>query len=117
MARTRTRIEGLLHRRADNARLLAVCAVLAVAAAVAVFHLLVAPAIGMVTRERVLNCSYAGQGAHTHTADCYDASGKLVCPLPERALHTHTQACYRQERLLICARGERCHSYARQLLL
>ena len=31
---------------------------------------------------------------HTHDERCYDASGQLICPLPERQLHVHTAECY-----------------------
>ncbi|MBQ9006217.1 MAG: hypothetical protein IJ092_07565, partial [Atopobiaceae bacterium] len=48
----------------------------------------------------------AGNGAHTHNADCYDAYGNLVCSLPEKPFHTHTADCYATERVLTCALPE-----------
>ena len=69
MAQTRMHIEGVLQSRAGRARLLTLAAALAVMAAVLVFRLLVMSAISMVSQERVLDCPYAGEGAHQHTAD------------------------------------------------
>ena len=42
------------------------------------------------TLERIAMC---GLQEHTHTAGCYNSSGKLVCAIPE---HVHTDACYQQ---------------------
>lgn len=71
------------------------------------------PAITLEQTERLLDCHYAvhehtaacydgdelicGQAdfvVHTHDKNCYDPSGRLVCPLPEIKTHTHTEACY-----------------------
>lgn len=71
------------------------------------------PAITLEQTERLLDCRYAvhehtaacydgdelicGQAdfvVHTHDKNCYDPSGRLVCPLPEIKTHTHTEACY-----------------------
>lgn len=68
---------------------------------------------------------FAGVAAHTHTADCYNAAGELVCPLPELAAHVHTDACYTEQRRLICPleetaghqHGEGCYAAQRGELL
>lgn len=71
------------------------------------------PAITLEQTARLLDCHYAvhehtaacydgdelicGQAdfvVHTHDKNCYDPSGRLVCPLPEIKTHTHTEACY-----------------------
>ena len=62
--------------------------------------------IALVRTEKVLDCHYAGEAAHTHDASCYDAQGYLVCPLVERELHTHTDACYKETRELTCGLEE-----------
>ena len=54
----------------------------------------------------ILDCQYAGNGAHTHNDDCYDADGNLVCPLEERELHIHDDSCYTHETTLVCGREE-----------
>ena len=56
--------------------------------------------------EQVLDCQYAGSGAHTHDSSCYDAAGNLVCPLVEREYHVHTEACYEESRELVCGQEE-----------
>lgn len=54
----------------------------------------------------ILDCQYAGNGAHTHNDDCYDADGNLVCPLEERELHIHDDSCYTHETTLVCGQEE-----------
>ncbi len=41
-----------------------------------------------------LVCGYADFFVHTHDASCYDADGVLWCPLPEIEAHTHTDSCW-----------------------
>ncbi len=45
---------------------------------------------------------YADFAVHTHTADCYDQNGVLICPLPEIPFHTHTEECFEETRVLRC---------------
>lgn len=59
-----------------------------------------------VQTKQVLDCTYSGVAAHTHTTDCYDENGDLVCPLPERELHQHDESCYDEEGNLICGMEE-----------
>lgn len=40
-----------------------------------------------------LTCTKPEVRSHTHTADCYDASGANVCGLPQTVAHRHTQEC------------------------
>lgn len=103
---TKTHAAELLRSHDRYVRFLAVLA--AVAA-------IVAGGVALALRQRgeakvheitVLDCQYTGNGAHTHNADCYDAEGNLVCPLPERALHIHDASCYTEERTLVCGREE-----------
>ena len=62
--------------------------------------------------EQVLDCHYAGSGAHMHDTSCYDAAGNLVCPLTERELHQHDDSCYTETRQLACGLDEHAHSDA-----
>ncbi len=80
-----------------------------------------------------LACSYiapsgegfAGVAAHTHTEQCCNAAGELVCPLPELPAHIHSDGCYTEERILTCTEpekpghqhGEGCYSPVRGELL
>lgn len=41
------------------------------------------------------SCGYADFVIHSHDASCYDASGALVCALPQIVEHIHTEGCYR----------------------
>ena len=52
-----------------------------------------------------LICGQADFVVHTHTQSCYGTDGGLVCLLPEIGDHTHTDDCYTVERLLICDLG------------
>ena len=54
------------------------------------------------TYQRVLNCPYTQVGGgviilHKHDANCYDAEGRLICPLQEIEEHVHTAACFGAE--------------------
>ena len=60
--------------------------------------------------EQMLDCHYAGNGAHTHDTSCCDADGNLVCPLSEREYHVHDDSCYTETRELICELGEHTHT-------
>lgn len=68
-------------------------------------------AITLTRTERILTCHFSGEAAHTHNEDCYDASGQLVCKLPERPLHTHTDACFDEDGTLICDLEELTHEH------
>ena len=68
--------------------------------------------IAMTHTEQVLDCHYAGSGAHTHDKSCYDAAGNLVCPLTEREYHVHDDSCYTESRELVCGLEEHAHSDA-----
>lgn len=52
--------------------------------------------------QTILDCHATGAVAHTHTDECYDEAGNLVCPLPERALHAHDDSCYQEQQILVC---------------
>lgn len=50
---------------------------------------------------------------HTHSGLCYDASGALVCTLPEVELHQHVDACVTTEKRLTCVLEEvESHSHS-----
>ena len=63
-------------------------------------------AIAMNQTEKLLDCHYAGSGAHTHDKSCYDAAGNLVCPLTEREYHVHDDSCYTESHELTCTKDE-----------
>ena len=99
-------LSALLRSNRRHARYIQAFACLAVLVAVAVPLVMRQYGVAMTTTETRLACQYAGNGAHTHNADCYDAYGNLVCPLPEKPFHTHTDSCYATERVLTCALPE-----------
>ena len=68
--------------------------------------------IAMTHTEQVLDCHYAGKGAHTHDKSCYDTAGNLVCPLTEREYHVHDDSCYTESRELACGLDEHVHTDA-----
>ncbi|MBR3384305.1 MAG: hypothetical protein IKG69_03735, partial [Atopobiaceae bacterium] len=99
-------LSALLRSNRRHMRFVRVLAVLAAVVAFAVPLAFRQHGITMTTQQTVLNCHYAGNGAHTHNEDCYDADGNLVCPLPERPFHTHTASSYATERVLACGQEE-----------
>ena len=50
-----------------------------------------------------------GEGAHTHSEDCYDENGALVCTLEENPGHQHTAHCYGTWELT-CGMEEHVHT-------
>ena len=99
-------LSALLRSNRRHARYIQAFACLAVLVAVAVPLVMRQYGVAMTTTETRLACQYAGNGAHTHNADCYDAYGNLVCPLAEKPFHTHTADCYATERVLTCTLPE-----------
>lgn len=102
-------------------------AVLATAAAVLTFCVMVLPAITLentsqtlvcqlddlhthtdscYNEEGELVCGYADFVAHTHDSSCYGEDGTLICPLEERKPHTHTESCYQETETLVCGQEE-----------
>lgn len=80
--------------------------------------------VEMVAPQPELICTVGQDGEiviHTHDSRCYDMTGKLICPLPERELHIHSSDCYREHRELICeerqslghTHGPSCYTYTR----
>ncbi len=102
----RSRLAKLILSARSNERYLLLLACLSVVVALGVASMLTTRGISMVRQEMVLDCHYDGNGAHTHNADCYDADGNLVCPLPERELHTHDDSCYADGQTLACGMDE-----------
>ena len=84
-------------------------------------------------KDRVLECHYAPRAeegyadyvVHTHSDDCYNAEGALVCPLPEIPAHVHDESCWSTERVTVCSleessghrHGEGCYSPVRVELI
>ena len=101
-------------------------AVLATAAAVLTFCVMVLPAVTLENtpqalacqldlhthtdscydEEGELVCGYADFVAHTHDSSCYGEDGTLICPLEERTPHTHTESCYQETEVLVCGQEE-----------
>ena len=102
----RQHIAALLLSARRYRRYVALLALGALVVGLCVGSGLVQMAAAMSHTEKVLDCHYAGNGAHTHNADCYDANGNLVCPLEERELHTHDESCYDEQGNLICGKEE-----------
>ena len=49
-----------------------------------------------------------GEGAHHHTAECYEKKKELICGQEENDGHRHTAECYEKE--LICGKEEHTHT-------
>ena len=95
-------LSALLRSNRRHVRYIQVLAILAAVVAFVVPLAMRQHGVAMATTETRLNCQYAGNGAHTHNADCYDADGNLVCPLAEKPFHTHTADWYATETVLAC---------------
>ena len=53
-----------------------------------------------------LICGYADFVVHTHDENCYSEDGSLICTLSEIEEHIHTRDCYTEKRTLICEEEE-----------
>lgn len=49
-----------------------------------------------------LTCSYDSLSVHTHSPDCYDEFGCVLCGQADYIVHSHDEICYDEEGLLIC---------------
>lgn len=56
--------------------------------------------------EGTLVCGYADFVIHTHDSYCYSEDGTLICTLPEIEAHTHGNECYDENGTLICGKTE-----------
>ena len=56
--------------------------------------------------ETTLSCSPESLGVHSHTEDCYDAAGQLICGLADYAAHSHDANCYDADGTLLCSLRE-----------
>ena len=91
-----------LLSREKHDQFLAALSVMMVIVALFVFHSVMRQGITLTHKETVLDCHYVGEGAHKHSADCYDKGANLVCPLEERELHKHEDSCYTTHMVLTC---------------
>lgn len=65
-----------------------------------------------------LICGKAEYYAHTHAEHCYDAAGELVCKLPEHSSHVHTEACYEPiAHVPVHEHGEECYTSVQDQLI
>ena len=102
----RERAAKLLTSNKNHVRYLGILAFMALVVGFGVTAMLKQNGVAMTHTKVVLDCHVAGEVAHTHSADCYDDEGNLVCTLPERELHTHTDECYEETRTLACGLEE-----------
>lgn len=59
-------------------------------------------------------CGQADFVVHTHNENCYGTDGTLLCTLPEMKAHTHGKNCYNEQSELVCALPEiRLHSHSK----
>ena len=112
--RSETQLDAMLRsakrRRWQSLVLLCLAVVVAVGVA-GIFH---HTAIAKTYQVTELTCTAVPpEGAacadyfvHIHNDDCFDASGNLVCPLPEIRPHRHTSDCFVTTRELICTTPE-----------
>ena len=55
--------------------------------------------------KKELVCTYESLGVHSHSNNCYDADGNLICGLDSIA-HTHNSDCYDADGTLVCTLAE-----------
>ena len=70
---------------------------------------LILPAITMENAPSLLECQL---DLHTHTDNCYDEEGNIVCGYADFVVHTHDASCYAEDGTLICTLPEiRAHAH------
>jgi LPXTG-motif cell wall-anchored protein len=94
---------NMLHRRQQTRRWLAVVLCLALAVALGTFYSLTKEGQAQTNVVLVLDCPLE---VHSHTRDCYDGDGNLVCGYADYVVHTHDQACYDEQGALVCVLPE-----------
>jgi len=50
----------------------------------------------------VLACTYESLNVHSHTDDCYDAEGRLICATADFLVHEHDASCLDESGALVC---------------
>jgi len=53
------------------------------------------------------SCSYQSLQVHTHTPECYDSKGRVLCNQADYLIHIHDFNCYNEKGELICQLPER----------
>ena len=101
------KLRALQANRKNGKRYLAFVLSLCMMMGLGTAALLTRNGVAQTYQKKVLVCPYAGGVyAHVHNEDCYDETGKLVCPLPELEAHYHTEACYETVKELSCGLEE-----------
>ncbi len=78
--------------------------VAAVFTVIGVVYALTRPGRAFSSLEKTLECNVE---VHTHTADCYDADGNLICGYADYILHVHDEElCYDENGELVCTLPE-----------
>lgn len=52
--------------------------------------------------ESIILCGMADYVLHSHTDDCRDENGRMICELPEIEEHQHDSSCYSYHEYLVC---------------
>lgn len=97
-ARVHNQIIGYRAKRLRRRRWHRIFSALACLVVFCTTYALILPALTM-ENQRVLDCPYA---VHTHTPDCYDAEGRLICGQADFVIHTHDESCYDAGGYLVC---------------
>lgn len=97
------RIQEYLREHKRRKRWLTITASLGAVAAVVTVSAMILPAITMENAPQMLECQI---DVHTHTDNCYDAGGNIVCGYADFAVHTHNDSCYAEDGTLICPLDE-----------
>ncbi|MCR4617173.1 MAG: Cna B-type domain-containing protein [Lachnospiraceae bacterium] len=93
----------LRKRKKHNIYVLAV-SIAAVFTCAGVVFGLTRPGRAFSSLEKTLNCNVE---VHTHTADCYDAEGNLICGYADYVAHVHDpETCYDENGDLVCTLPE-----------
>lgn len=96
-------LKRLFRESYKRSRWMSVLYTLAVIVVFVTTYALIIPAITMTRTERVLDCHFP---VHQHTEDCYEEGEagtlRLVCGMADYVLHTHNADCYDADGNLVC---------------
>ncbi|MCI8402047.1 MAG: fibro-slime domain-containing protein [Lachnospiraceae bacterium] len=100
---TSKRVEKFVRKNKSWKRWQKAVGVLSCAVILGVAGVMMIPGISMERKDDVLECVFA---VHTHTEECMNEEGSLICGQADYVVHVHEENCYGADGAMRCALPE-----------
>lgn len=94
---------NMLGKRRRNRRWIPVVVCLVLLVSVGTFYFMIQEGQAMARKDMMLDCAVQ---THTHTAECFDGEGGLICGYANYLVHEHNDDCYDKNGVLVCTLPE-----------